>query len=77
MRKLNLIKEWDFVCRETTQRRCNFKSKQDILTRELLFVLQLILDHYSGIIGISRKKTVLRIVYEKTKVEYLDKINQN
>ena len=77
MPKLNLTREWDFVCRETTQQRCNFKNKRDILTRELLFALQLILDDYSGIIGIDRKKTALRIVYEKTKVEYLNRINQN
>ena len=77
MRKLNLTKEWDFVCNETTQRRCQFKHKRDILTRELLFALQLILDGYSGLAGISRRKTVLRIVYEKTKIEYLSRINQN
>ena len=77
MRKLNLTKEWDFVSRETTQRRCQFKHKRDILTKELLFTLQLMLHDYSGIIGIGRKKTVLRIVYEKTKVEYLNRINQN
>ncbi len=75
--KLNLTKEWDFVCHETLQRRCRFKNKRDILTRELLFTLQLILDKYARIAGIHRRKTVLRIVYKKTKVEYLDRINQN
>ena len=77
MMRFNLNKEWDFVCRETTQRHCSFKNERDILTRELLFALQLILDGYSGITGMNRRKTVLRIVYEKTKAEYLSRINQN
>ena len=75
MTRFNLTKEWDFVCHETTKRRCNFQNKRDVLTRELLFALQLILNDYSGTTGMNRRKTVLRIVYEKTRVEYLSRIN--
>ena len=77
MRKLNLTKEWDFVCNETTQRRCQFKHKRDILTKELLFALQLLFNHYSDIGGDERKKNFLAIVYKKSKAEYLSRINQN
>ena len=77
MRKLNITREWDFVCRETTQRRCNFKSKRDILTRELLFAMQLLLNHYSDTGEDERKKKLLAIIYEKSKAEYLSRINQN
>ena len=77
MTNFNLNKEWDFVSRETTQRRCRLRNNQDILTRELLFALQLILDKYSRIDRTNHRKTVLHIVYEKTIVEYLDRINQN
>jgi len=77
MPKLNLTKEWDFVCRETTQRRCSFKSKRDILTRELLFAMQLLLNRYSDTDEDERKKDFLAIVYKKSKEEYFDRINQN
>ena len=77
MARFNLNREWGFICHETTQRRCDFKDKQNILARELLFALQLILDDYSSITGINSKRTVLRIIYEKTRVEYLNRINQN
>jgi len=72
-----LTREWDFVCRETTQRRCDFKNKRNIATRELLFALQLILDDYSRMARACRRKRALRSIYEKTKSEYVRRINKN
>ena len=71
MVRFNLNKEWDFVCRETTQRQCNFQNKRDILTRELLFVLQLLLSRYLDTSEDERKRIFLAIVYKKSKAEYL------